>query len=99
MASLASQIKTWLVVEDFDEFLSLIPRGWAVEEIERWNHCGDRPGFTGTRLAVSFEIYAETWEEVERFWGWFNDYLKGSPDENAREREYKWKRVAGAYQL
>ena len=86
------QHTTWLVEEEYELFLKLVPREWDIVEIERWYHEGVRV-LTGTKLAISFEVYAETADEVYHFWDWFSVYLEGSPDTNVGDRETKWKKI------
>jgi len=85
-------MSTWLVEEEYEVFRQLCPREWDIVETERWRHEGIR-ALTEMKLAVSFEIYAETYKEVTRFWGWFNAYLDGSPDTNIGDRETKWAKI------
>ena len=86
------QHSTWLVEEEYELFYQLAPREWDIVETGRWRHEGVR-ALTGTKMAVSFDLYAETAEEVDHFWGWFTDYLDGSPDVNISDRETKWKKI------
>lgn len=89
------QHNTWLVEEEYDQFCQLAPREWHIVETERWYHEGART-LTGTKLAISFDIYAETADEVNRFWCWFNAHLDGSPSANVDDRKTKWMRPANA---